>query len=146
MAELRDIEYWRKRCVVGESKHALAQAKLDALRIRSTEAVSKAVRVANVSKELTKASNERADEAELDNERLSRQINRIKKNLMEGQGLNSELESFILGLEDDSDAYKLIKRTLMRAVHPDKHGKADKECQNAMTEISKLINTLFEGY
>ena len=146
MAELRDIDYWRKRCIVGESKHALAQARLEALRLRSSTAVSKAVRVANTSKELTKASNERADEAELDNERLSRQINRIKKNLMTGQGLNSELEEFILSLDVDSDAYKLIKRTLMRAVHPDKHGKANKECISAMTEISQLINTLFEGY
>ena len=143
MAELKDRAYWNRRALIAEANEAISEGRLADLRERSTQAIAQAVRVANTAKELLEESQDSSDSIEMENAELKKQIKRIKESLMNGSEVLSAFEDFLMSMSSDSESYKYIKRTLLRACHPDKHQKTDKTTQMALNKLFIIVNSIF---
>ena len=145
MAELKDIKYWNRRTLQAESEAEISRRKLEALRTRSRNVVSKADKVATTAKELVKDYQKKSDEIELVNKQLENQIRRMRE-VMNNSGVSMSLFDEFLGrIADDDKSYNHIKRTLVRAAHPDKHTKAGPKMVKLYTELFRIVNSMFGG-
>lgn len=143
--EVKDKTYWQRRALIAEANIIVNSQKMDALRKRSEQTVSKAARVSSDAKSLYEAEKERADSFEIDNAELEKQNKRLRETIQNGGGLISELETFLLELDVDSEEYKHIKRNLIRSSHPDKHQDLDTATEKAYNQLFRIINNLFGG-
>lgn len=145
MAELKDENYWKKRAFASETKYAMSQYRLDSLRKRSSDVVGKATNVAKTAKDMAQLYKDQADELQLESKQLNNQVKRMRE-AMNNSGISmSSIEDFIAKISDSDENYNHIKRTLIRACHPDKNRDVSSKLNKLYNELFRIINSMFGG-
>ena len=143
--EVRDKQYWNRRALIAEANLAISKEKMAKLRGRASDTVNKATKVATAAKDMATEAIDRADDFELQNAEVNKRLERVMEAVERGSAVVSELEQFLITVSQSTEVYTYIKRTLVRACHPDKHQDVDEETTEALNNLFIVVSNMFGG-